>query len=115
MRLNSAIITFSGFKSKTCQRYSGRVNLQKKAQKKRKNRRSRGRLHNPTTQKEQQVSGREPWLIFTSTNGFKSREIMKLYSRRMQIEQNFRDEKVSASDSGVVPVTPYSRSKVLSH
>ncbi|HDL7796981.1 TPA: transposase, partial [Yersinia enterocolitica] len=26
-------------------------------------------------------------------NDFKPREVMKLYSRRMQIEQNFRDEK----------------------
>ncbi|EIS5907633.1 IS4/IS5 family transposase, partial [Salmonella enterica] len=31
--------------------------------------------------------------IFTSTEEFKPREIMKLYSRRMQIEQNSRDEK----------------------
>ncbi|MCJ8495081.1 hypothetical protein, partial [Escherichia coli] len=30
-RLNSVIITFSGFKSGTCQRYSGRVNQIKKA------------------------------------------------------------------------------------
>ncbi|EDV9783420.1 transposase, partial [Salmonella enterica subsp. enterica] len=32
-------------------------------------------------------------MIFTSTEEFKPREIMKLYSRRMQIEQYFRDEK----------------------
>ncbi|WP_205128226.1 hypothetical protein, partial [Salmonella enterica] len=31
VRLNSVIITFSGFKSGTCQRYSGRVKLIKKA------------------------------------------------------------------------------------
>ncbi|EDR1382620.1 transposase, partial [Salmonella enterica subsp. diarizonae serovar 61:r:z53] len=42
---------------------------------------------------EKQASAKEPWLIFTSTEEFKPREIMKLYSRRMQIEQNFRDEK----------------------
>ncbi|WP_216818703.1 hypothetical protein, partial [Salmonella enterica] len=30
-RLNSVIITFSGFKSGTCQRYSGRVNVYKKS------------------------------------------------------------------------------------
>ena len=35
----------------------------------------------------------EPWLLFSNTDDFKPREIMKLYSRRMQIEQNFRDEK----------------------
>ncbi|HCL5074742.1 TPA: transposase, partial [Salmonella enterica] len=52
-----------------------------------------GRLSSPTTEKEKQVSAKEPWLIFTSTEEFKPREIMKLYGRRMQIEQNFRDEK----------------------
>jgi integrase len=31
VRLNSVIITFSGFKSGTCQRYSGRVTARKKA------------------------------------------------------------------------------------
>ncbi|WP_217804636.1 MULTISPECIES: hypothetical protein, partial [Salmonella] len=31
VRLNSVIITFSGFKSGTCQRYSGRVNGHKKS------------------------------------------------------------------------------------
>ncbi|WP_217701210.1 hypothetical protein, partial [Salmonella enterica] len=31
VRLNSVIITFSGFKSGTCQRYSGRVNMHKKS------------------------------------------------------------------------------------
>lgn len=43
--------------------------------------------------KDGRSSAKEPRLIFSSTNDFKPREIMKLYSRRMQIEQNFRDEK----------------------
>lgn len=43
--------------------------------------------------KEHRRSTLEPWIIFSSTDGYKPREIMKLYSRRMQIEQNFRDEK----------------------
>lgn len=38
-------------------------------------------------------NGREPWLLFTSLMGYKPRERVKIYSRRMQIEQNFRDEK----------------------
>lgn len=38
-------------------------------------------------------NAREPWLLFTSLMGYKPREIVKIYSRRMQIEQNFRDEK----------------------
>ncbi|EIQ30898.1 putative transposase [Shigella boydii 965-58] len=45
------------------------------------------------TDKEQSKSAKEAWLIFSSTNDFRAREIIKLYSRRMQIEQNFRDEK----------------------
>ncbi|KOC85019.1 transposase, partial [Winslowiella iniecta] len=39
------------------------------------------------------AAAKEPWLIFSSTAEFKPREVMKLYGRRMQIEQNFRDEK----------------------
>jgi hypothetical protein len=71
----------------------GHFYLHKRVAKKRKSRRARGKPFSPRTDKEQQASGREPWLIFTSTDCFKPREIMKLYSRRMQIEQNFRDEK----------------------
>lgn len=74
-------------------RCEGHFYLHKKAAKKRKNKRTRGRPFSPRTEKEQKAAGREPWLLFTSTDSFKPREIMKLYSRRMQIEQNFRDEK----------------------
>ncbi|CAI8885413.1 hypothetical protein EMIT091MI3_500001 [Kosakonia quasisacchari] len=38
-------------------------------------------------------NAREPWLLFTSLMGYKPRGIVKIYSRRMQTEQNFRDEK----------------------
>lgn len=71
----------------------GHFYLQKKSPKGRKNTRARGRPGSPKTVKEQRAAAKEPWLIFTSTDEFKPREIMKLYSRRMQIEQNFRDEK----------------------
>lgn len=47
----------------------------------------------PKTDKMYRKSAREPWLLFTSLMGYKPREIVKIYSRRMQIEQNFRDEK----------------------
>lgn len=67
--------------------------LHKAAPKMRKSRRPRGRPYSAKTEKEQQQAGREPWLIFTSSAEFEPRRIMKLYSRRMQIEQNFRDEK----------------------
>jgi len=72
---------------------NGHFYLYKKAVKGRKNQRRKGKPGYPTTEKEQRASAKEPWLIFTSTDEFKPREIMKLYSRRMQIEQNFRDEK----------------------
>ncbi|WCG83322.1 IS4 family transposase [Pectobacterium sp. A5351] len=71
----------------------GHFFLHKKASKGRKSKRARGKPGYPTVEKEQRASAKEPWLIFTSTDEFKPREIMKLYSRRMQIEQNFRDEK----------------------
>lgn len=67
--------------------------LHKKEPKGRKNRRSRCRIERNSQIKDGRSSAKEPWLIFSSTNDFKPREIMKLYSRRMQIEQNFRDEK----------------------
>lgn len=74
-------------------RCGGYFYLHKQAPKMRKNKRARGRLFSARTEKEQREAGREPWLIFTSTAEFEPRKIMKLYSRRMQIEQNFRDEK----------------------
>jgi len=86
----------------------GHFYLHKKPAKKRKNRCACGRPYNPKTEKEQQASGREPWLIFTNTDQFKPREIMKLYSRRMQIEQNFRDEKSERFGFGLR--SSYSRS-----
>ena len=74
-------------------RCDGHFYLHKKKPKGRKNKRPRGKPGSPTTEKEQRISAKEPWLLFSSTDDFKPREIMKLYSRRMQIEQNFRDEK----------------------
>lgn len=74
-------------------RCDGHFYLHKKEPKGRKNKRPRGKPGSPTTEKEQRISAKEPWLLFSSTDDFKPREIMKMYSRRMQIEQNFRDEK----------------------
>ncbi|HCR6305464.1 TPA: IS4-like element ISSfl9 family transposase, partial [Shigella flexneri] len=71
----------------------GHFYLYKHSPKGRKSRRARGRPGLPTTEKEQKAAGREPWLIFSNTAEFNAKKIMKLYSRRMQIEQNFRDEK----------------------
>ncbi|HFL6516786.1 TPA: IS4 family transposase [Salmonella enterica] len=74
-------------------RCDGHFYLHKKEPKGRKNRRSRCRIERKSQIRDGRSSAKEPWLIFSSTNDFKPREIMKLYSRRMQIEQNFRDEK----------------------
>ena len=71
----------------------GHFYLHKKAPKGRKHRRSRCRVDRKSQAQDGRSSAKEPWLIFSSTDDFKPREIMKLYSRRMQIEQNFRDEK----------------------
>lgn len=67
--------------------------LHKKETKGRKNHRSRCRIERKSQIKDGRSSAKEPWLIFSTTNDFKPREVMKLYSRRMQIGQNFRDEK----------------------
>lgn len=40
-----------------------------------------------------QTAGKSPWFIFTNSTEFSPKQVMKLYSRRMQLEQNFRDEK----------------------
>lgn len=45
------------------------------------------------TQEEHRRSAQEPWLLFSNVEGLEPHQIMTLYSRRMQIEQNFRDEK----------------------
>ena len=74
-------------------RCDGYFYLHKKASKGRQNKRSRCRPTRLSQISDARGAAKEPWLIFSSTNGFKPREIMKLYSRRMQIEQNFRDEK----------------------
>ncbi|HHB1475379.1 TPA: IS4 family transposase [Yersinia enterocolitica] len=71
----------------------GHFYLHKKTSKGRKNKRSRCDITRPAQIKDARSAATEPWLLFSSTNDFKPREVMKLYSRRMQSEQNFRDEK----------------------
>ncbi|EOS95275.1 transposase [Erwinia tracheiphila PSU-1] len=88
-------------------RCDGHFYLHKKEPKQRKNKRGRCRI----ARYSQECDGREvvkdPGLIFSSTDIYKPREIMRLYSRRMQTEQNFWDEKserfgfgLRASNSG---------------
>lgn len=74
-------------------RCDGHFYLHKKESKQRKYKRGRCGVSRYTQMQDGRAAAKEPWLIFSSTDEFKPREIMKLYSRRMQIEQNFRDEK----------------------
>ncbi|MBN3166144.1 transposase, partial [Pectobacterium brasiliense] len=46
--------------------------------------------HRSATDAQQPKS---PGLFSAAPDEFKPREVMRIYSRRMQIEQNFRDEK----------------------
>lgn len=74
-------------------RCDGYFYLHKNAPKGRKYKHSRCGIDRPSQIKVARSAAKEPWLIFSSSNVFKPREVMTLYSRRMRIEQNFRDEK----------------------
>jgi hypothetical protein len=74
-------------------RCNGHFYLHKRPSRERKHKHSRCRIHRRSQVRDARKAAKEPCLIFSSTDDFKPREIMKLYSRRMQIEQNFRDEK----------------------
>ncbi|EAB7078586.1 IS4 family transposase [Salmonella enterica subsp. enterica serovar Tudu] len=74
-------------------RCDGHFYLHKKQTRGRKHKHSRCRIHRKSQVRDARKAAKEPWLIFSSAGDFNPREIMKLYSRRMQIEQNFRDEK----------------------
>lgn len=71
----------------------GHFYLHKKEPKGRKNQRGRCRVPRYSQVQDGRAAAKEPWLIFSSTDKYKPSKIMKLYGRRMQIEQNFRDEK----------------------
>lgn len=69
-------------------------------------RKSYGRIGHRVAPKEQrkaQVSAREPWLLAHSPQlrVFRADEIVALYGRRMQIEENFRDSKSIALGMGL--------------
>lgn len=71
----------------------GFVHVHKRAPKNRHGKKSRDRFFYTREEANQSRLAREPWVLFTSDAELKPRTVMKLYSRRMQIEQNFRDEK----------------------
>jgi hypothetical protein len=55
----------------------------------------RGRLQRqyPDADQMYRASANEPWLLVTSDATLPSRDVVRLYGKRMQIEQNFRDDK----------------------
>ena len=73
----------------------GHFYLHKKEAKGRKGKRARRRISRYSQERDGRASANEPWLIFSSTDEFSPAKVMKLYSRRMQIEQHFRDERVN--------------------
>lgn len=73
--------------------HEGNFYLYKNKPKGRKYKRSKDKPVRATVTGKAKVAGKSPWLIFTNATQFTPKQIMKLYSRRMQIEQNFRDEK----------------------
>ncbi|PHM35556.1 IS4 family transposase [Xenorhabdus szentirmaii] len=91
----------------------GHFYLHKNVSKGRKNKRARCRIVRKSQVRDGRAAAKEPWLIFSSTNEFKPRQIMKLYSRRMQIEQNFRDEKSERFGFGLRACYSHSAGRLL--
>lgn len=73
--------------------HEGHFYLYKSKPKGRKFKRSKERSTRASVTAKAQTAGKSPWFIFTNSTEFTPKQVMKLYSRRMQIEQNFRDEK----------------------
>ena len=91
----------------------GHFYLHKKESRGRKNQRARCRISRYSQQKDNRAAAKEPWLIFSSTDEFSPAKVMKLYSRRMQIEQNFRDEKSERFGFGLRASHSRSEGRVL--
>ncbi|ATG75514.1 hypothetical protein AN401_18060 [Zobellella denitrificans] len=47
----------------------------------------------PQAEKQYRDAAEEPWLLVTSDADLTARQVVSLYRKRMQIEQNFRDDK----------------------
>ncbi|KAF1366222.1 IS4 family transposase [Yokenella regensburgei] len=94
-------------------RCDGHFYLHKKESKGRKHKHSRCRIRRKSQVRDGRSAAKEPWLIFSSTDDFRPREIMKLYSRRMQIEQNFRDEKSERFGFGLRASYSHSAERML--
>ncbi len=71
------------------------LHLYKAAPKHRADKRSSKAGRNHTAQQSYRLGSKEPWLLATNlpTEAFSSTQVVKLYARRMQIEETFRDLK----------------------
>ncbi|WP_335912385.1 MULTISPECIES: IS4 family transposase [Shewanella] len=71
------------------------LHLYKAAPKYRADKRSSKAGRNHTAQQSYRLGSKEPWLLATNlpTEAFSSTQVVKLYARRMQIEETFRDLK----------------------
>lgn len=76
-----------------CAQRPGHFYLYKQKDKGRKERSTKERKRRPGQEMKSCASAKSPWLIFTNTTEYSAKQVMKIYSRRMQIEHNFRDEK----------------------
>ena len=47
----------------------------------------------PDAEKAYKNMAKEPWLIVTNSQELTAKQVITIYSQRMQIEQNFRDDK----------------------
>lgn len=75
--------------------HEGHFYLYKSKSRGRKFKRSKDRAARASVTAKARTAGKSPWFIFTNSTEFSPKQVVKLYSRRMQIEQNFRDEKNS--------------------
>ncbi|WP_152061602.1 transposase, partial [Escherichia coli] len=69
--------------------HEGHFYLYKSKPKGRRFKRSKERATRPSVTAKARTAGKSPWFIFTNSTEFSPKQVMKLYSRRMQIEQNF--------------------------
>lgn len=76
-----------------CAQHAGYFYLYKQKDKGRSGRSTKERKRRTGQEMKSRASAKAPWLIFTNTTEYSAKQVMKIYSRRMQIEQNFRDEK----------------------
>lgn len=92
--------------------HEGHFYLYKGRMKGRKSVHPKARARRANLERKARAGGRFPWLIFTNTADLTPQQVMKLYSRRMQIEQNFRDEKSGRFGFGLREGRNYSAGRV---